>query len=154
MVEFTLNIPAAWQHIREVRARIASAMAGYPADLREAVVMTAAELTENAIKYGEDVQELPHAWVRLTILPKEIVVIVANGVSDDESVDALRRNIETIQAAQDKQALYLKRLQELTDAPTAHGRLGLIRIAFEGQFELAYTYTKPIIVVTARRAIP
>ena len=57
-VRIDIDIQPAWAAIRAVRSEVERGLADYPAEIRTAAAMTASELVENAVKYGES---LPRA---------------------------------------------------------------------------------------------
>lgn len=150
------EIPIAWSHIREARKLVQEALADRDPELRDAAGMTMSELIENAMKYGEPVPAMPGAKFKLTIDDDVIEIEVQNGVASDDSVANLAATVTAISAAPDqeaREALYVARLQELLDDPSAGGRLGLYRIGFEGQFDLSCTHDGQVVTVKARRTI-
>ncbi len=138
--DLQLNVPNIWQHVREVRRQVASALQGLPAEVREAAEMTASELVENAIKYGDSVQDCPDVRLSLRISDEAITIEVANGVRSPELLGELLSRLEAISASQDREQLYLDRLQVLMSDPHASGKLGLYRIGFEGKFDLSHEF--------------
>ena len=154
MSAFELQLPSVWQRLRDVQALVLDAMIAHPEQLRTASLMVASELAENAIKYGEVLADCPNVTFGLVIEATSITIRVASGITPGPALDAVRKRIDTLNAAPSKQDLYYQRLRELLEQPTATGQLGLLRVAFEGQFDLSYTYQAPILTITARREIP
>lgn len=153
--EFRLDVTFDWGSLREVRRLVGEVLAEYPEDVREAAVMTASELTENALKYGIGVPEMPRASLSFAIDSEQLTIAVANGVGPQESIESLTGHIDAICESRDTEALYLERLKRLMDAPSegGGGRLGLLRVAFEGCFKIGYEYQAPILTITARRVL-
>lgn len=152
--ELIRDIPMAWSHIREARRLVQDALSGCEAELREAAGMTISELIENAMKYGENVPAMEGARFRLSVDEAAIEIEVKNGAADDGSVDKLEATIAAITAATDRdarEALYIGRLQEMLEDPSAGGRLGLYRIGYEGGMDLTMTCVDQVVTVTARR---
>ncbi|MBX3213924.1 MAG: hypothetical protein KF850_17955 [Labilithrix sp.] len=152
MKTYARDIPMAWHHIRDARTLVVEALADASADLRDATAMAISELLENAMKYGESVPTLPGASYTLTVSDQEIRIDVKNGIGATEPLEQLRARVDAMAAAEDKEALYIERLQEILENPAAGGRLGLYRIACEGGFDLACSFEAPIVTVTATRA--
>jgi hypothetical protein len=119
--------------------------------LRSAAVMVTSELVENAVKYGEEVPAARQITVALETGQSAIVIQVTNGSADLRAVDALARRVDEIMSAPDKSVLYLARLEELLSEPTETGKLGLYRIAFEGQFDIQFSYANQVVTMTATR---
>ena len=150
---FELSIPIVWQYVRDVRARVRAVLASHPPELRDAAVMVASELVENAIKYGESVPKAPEAVIRVGVSDTEIRVEVSNGVRSTDIVRELRTHIEQITNASNRGDLYVARVEELLNSANTRGRLGLYRIGHEGGFELSCSYVDQVLTVTATRGI-
>jgi hypothetical protein len=146
-----VSLPHTWDHIRQIRNRVSEALEHADPSLRAAAVMVTSELVENAVKYGEAVPAARQITVSLATGPSAIVIKVANGSADANAVGALARRVDEIMSAPDKSVLYLTRLEELMAEPTETGRLGLYRIAFEGQFDIHFNYANQVVTMTATR---
>lgn len=153
-MKYSQEIPVAWHHIREARTLVHEALSQHERALCEAAGMTLSELLENALKYGEAVAGMPGASYTLFVEDQYIEIQVSNGFTSAQSLRELEHRIDAIAAAEDKQALYIERLEEIMNNPSMGGRLGLFRIACEGGFDLSYRVEQPILTVTARRALP
>ena len=114
-------------------------------------MMTASELVENAVKYGEDVPAARCISFALTVDDETIRIEVSNGSTDKDGVRNLQSRVNEIARTPDKAALYVARLEKLLIEPAENGNLGLYRIAFEGQFDLACRYVDEVVTVTATR---
>lgn len=151
----TRDIPIAWSHIREARKLVQEALADHDAELREAAGMTMSELIENAMKYGEPVPKLPGARFTLEVDDDGVSIQVQNGSGSEACLAKLVATVEAIAGAQGKdarEALYIERLQQLMEDPSAGGQLGLYRVGYEGGFDLSCACEDQIITVTARRS--
>jgi hypothetical protein len=146
-----IRLPHTWDHIRQIRSRVAEALKDTDSSLRSAAVMVTSELVENAVKYGEEVPAARHISVSLAMGSNSIVIQVKNGSADANAVDALARRVDEIMSAPDKSVLYLTRLEELLSNPIETGKLGLYRIAFEGQFDIHFSYTNQVVTMMATR---
>lgn len=153
MKTYARDIPMAWHHIRDARALALEALANASPDLQHATGMTVSELLENAMKYGESVPGMAGASYTFTVSDDAVRIEVKNGVGSEESLTELRARIDAMAAAEDKEALYVERLQQILENPSAGGQLGLFRIACEGGFDLAYHYEAPIVTVIATRTL-
>lgn len=149
--QYTRQIPVAWGHIEEGRKLVLEALAGHEQELRDAASITASELLENAVKYGSSVSEMPQVQFTLTVGGGEVKIAVSNGVSSKQNMAAVCAHIEAISAAPDKKALYVARVKKLVNAQESRTRLGLLRIAYEGGFELRCEHTEHVITIVARR---
>lgn len=149
----SVSLPHTWDHIRQIRGRVSEALKEAPPDLRSAAVMVTSELVENAVKYGEAVPEAPKITAQLLVTESSIIIKVTNGSADPSAVAALSRRVDEIMSAPDKSVLYLARLEEMMSEPTESGKLGLYRIAFEGQFDMQLSYRDQVVTMTATRKI-
>lgn len=150
------DIPIAWGHIREARKLVQDALAEHDAELRDAAAMTMSELIENAVKYGEPVEGMPGARFTMSIGDESVEIRVQNGSQDSASLAALQRTVDAIAGAvgqEAREALYVARLQQLLEDTGSGGQLGLYRIGFEGQFDLACTREGDVVTVTATRRL-
>ena len=153
MLELTRTIQPLWPSVREMRGEVGERLAALSKELRNATTMTASELLENAIKYGESVPGAECIAFTLQADDAQIKIRVVNGSTNGSAVTLLRERVREIAAAEDKSALYFGRLQALLACPEESGQLGLYRIAFEGQYELSCRYGDNIVTVIATRKI-
>ncbi|MGA9524323.1 MAG: hypothetical protein WBV82_22905 [Myxococcaceae bacterium] len=139
--DLQLNVPNLWQHVREVRRQVADALQALPEEVREAAEMTAAELVENAVKYGDSVPACPDVRLNMRVADEVISIEVANGVrSSSGTFRELLGRLEAISKSEDPERLYMERLQALMIDSHASGKLGLYRIGFEGRFSLSHEF--------------
>lgn len=148
-----LSFQPMWPNVRKIRQEVTAALDAYPRDLRSAAVMTAAELVENAIKYGESVPAAEAVTFVLDASPGQLRIRVANGSTNAAAVAELARRVAELTRATDKQALYLTRLEELLADGDQSGKLGVYRIGFEGAFSLECDYTDSVVTMTATRDV-
>jgi len=146
-----LTFAPMWPSVREIRQRVGAALEGCPAQLRSAAIMTASELVENAIKYGESVGGAQTVTFVLDVTPAQLSIRVVNGSTNAQGVAELERRVEELRSAPDKQALYLTRLEQLLADADESGKLGIYRIGFEGGFDLQLDYKDEVVTVTATR---
>lgn len=151
--EFQTTIRPVWHYVREIRTHVGEALANYPSEVRTAATITAAELLENAIKYGESMTQAPSIQFSLAVNNDELRIETVNGCTNPRGLKELRDRIDELAAARDKVSLYLTRLEELLARPSETGKLGLYRIAFEGEFDVVCTIKDNIVTVTATRKI-
>ena len=154
MDEQCLKLPLSWGFIDRVRATVWEALRFQATDVREAAVMVAAELAENVIKYGEPLEGDHCGYVSLSPSDGRITLRTVNGVSSAARAGKLMERIATIQASEDVGALYAARMHQMLLNPAeADSQLGLLRIAYEGNFRLSCTYEAPVLVITAERRL-
>lgn len=148
-----VTIPTFWQHVRELRGAVDLALQEYAEELRSSAVMAASELIENAIKYGESVPECPSARFSLSVMNSTLTLEVSNGCTSPKTIADVSAHIDRINQAPDKFSLFLERLQEMLENPTVTGKLGLYRIAFEGQFAMSCKYQSNVVTLRAWRGV-
>ncbi len=146
-----LTFDPMWLNVRRIRQSVSTALEARGAGLRNAAMMTASELVENAIKYGESVPGAETVLFSLEATPTVCRIRVVNGSTNATGVAELRRRVDELARAQDKQTLYMARLEQLLANAEESGMLGVYRIGFEGGFELACDYTNNVVTVTATR---
>src|SRR5215813_9391006 len=146
-----LSFAPMWPNVREIRQRVGLALEGCPAQLRSAAIMTASELVENAIKYGESVAAAKTVTFVLEATSEMLLIRVVNGSTNVHGVAELERRVQELRSADDKQALYLARLEQLLANAEESGKLGIYRIGFEGGFDLQLEYLNDVVTVTATR---
>jgi hypothetical protein len=151
-IERRMRLPPSWGLIERVRATVSEALARASADVRDAAVMVASELAENAIKYGEALADDECGYVTLSVGPQLISIRSLNGVSSMERVRDVVQRIDTIAKAESAEALYVARLREMLETPSdSASHLGLLRIAYEGGFRLSCAYEAPVLTIIAER---
>jgi hypothetical protein len=150
----SVTIEPVWPTIRQIRKTVGEALQDAAPGVRTGAMMTASELTENAIKYGESVGTQPAIYFRFEVFAEQIRIQVANGSTSVADVQRLLDCIEKISTATDKEALYLERVHQLLENQQESGRLGLYRIALEGRFELYASYDSGVVTVVATRNLP
>ena len=150
MVERGIWLPLSWTWIQRVRQDVANLLTDRSVVFRDAVVMTASELAENVVKYGEPLEN-NEGFLGIAIGADLVRIQSKNGLSSPERAEALGQHIARIAAA-DPEALYVQRLQQMIEDPSNSSGLGLLRIAFEGQFRLSFNYESGVAIITAERA--
>lgn len=145
------SLPHTWDHIRKIRKQVGDALQSSDPNLRSAAMMVVSELVENAVKYGEEVPASPHISLSMTVKGSQLTITVTNGCADIGGVRELEKRIREIADAADKSTLYMARLEELLEDSSESGKLGLYRIAFEGQFDIEFNYTDQVVSIIATR---
>jgi hypothetical protein len=161
MPPLAFDIAPRWEEISAVRRATASFLRekGLSRDVVDAVAMVACELTENATKYGCFMDDSTRQiGVRVVIGGGDIMVEVRNpvGPAADEDLTQLDRIVQWIRGYQDPFEAYLQRLKELSveGLDSTISRLGLVRIAYEGQSVLDfYVNEEDVLAVSAIRRL-
>lgn len=149
-----------WRNIALLRSSVKSCFQAVFADSgdRDTLAMVTSELLENAIKYGAWGEHDPKL-VRLHVCGDDgtTEVTVESPVSTDgDSVSSLMSTLEWLRSFADPEQAYLARLHEIAAGGeiAAGSRLGLVRIAYEGNCRLsaALDQSKSMLAVTATLA--
>lgn len=155
-----LQITPRWEEIADVRRKTAAFLKGQNVtrDVVDAVAMVACELTENATKYGVFNGARNNIDISVAMSSEEITVEVTNPVShtDRDNLSRLDRMVQWIRGFQDPFEAYLQRLKELSSEglESTESRLGLVRIAYEGQAVLDfYVNEHNVLAVSAIRRL-
>lgn len=151
-----LTVRNEWRNVDLLRTSVQNCFTAVFADLDgcHAISMVTGELLENALKYGDWVSG-DRAMFRLRVNGSSgnIEVSVQNPLkADDPHADALVKSIEWINGfARPEQAYRARMLQIAQDEAldSQPSRLGLVRIAFEGNCKLAATVADGTVTVTA-----
>ncbi len=151
---FNYTINPGWDIVKQIREKVELSVSEKNEDLAYASKMTASELIENAVKYGCPVDNQEGIAFNLNMNNNQITIKVSNGVRYQTDYQKVIENIDKINDTDNHQELYIQRLSELmeNDKP-GQSQLGLYRIAFEGEFNLAYEYKDEVLTVTATRNI-
>jgi serine phosphatase RsbU (regulator of sigma subunit) len=152
-VAIEAQIQPVWATVREIRCRLNGELAAYPDRLRYAAGMVASELLENAIKYGESLPGIAQIAFSFVIRAGLCRITVTNGSNSQENISRLRAMVAEVNSAEDKSALYMRRMQELLEHPSERTGLGIYRVGFEGGFELACEACEGIVTVVAARSV-
>lgn len=148
-----LTIRPVWEMVRKLRLQVDAELADYARELRSAASMTASELVENSIKYGEIVAGAPVIRFSMKVENGTISIQTINGCTDDAGVALLMSRVQETTHSANRAALYIARLEQLVENPSGSARLGVYRIALEGGFDLECTYENHVVTVTASRGV-
>jgi len=156
----TIQIRPRWEEISDVRRQTANFLVeqNLPRDVVDALAMVACELTENATKYGKYEAPSDRIDVHVSFGKPGVMVEVTHPVdaSREEHLTRLDRMVQWIRGFQDPFEAYLQRLKEMTTEGlnSTESRLGLVRIAYEGQSVLDfYVDDRNLLAVSAIRRL-
>jgi hypothetical protein len=161
-VTLELTLRPVWEEIDALGGRCMDFLKseGLDVDAQNALAMVACELAENATKYGhfQGEKEKEVVKIALEVLPSHITVKASNPVTqaEAESLAVLDQTIQWIRGFQDPFQAYLERLRDVSSQAlsSTESRLGLVRIAYEGQSTLDfYVGRDGILVVSATYAL-
>jgi hypothetical protein len=149
----SVTLSPEWDQASSVRHSVCAKVPFVSRDTKDAIVMAASELVENAIKHGAHGDEHERATFSMKVENKEVVFEVSNTVASKEAASKLCARIERIAATPDKRALYMERMTQLLMEPDERGGIGLYRVAFEGKFalEVRFVREKVVTIRAARR---
>ena len=151
--EARIPVPLAWREIEHVRTCVRKELGGLPQELVESAVTAASELAENLVKYGKPLPGESQGLLTLRRDGTRIRLRTVNAATRDD-VDRIRSVLAELATPGGPAAAYRRRLQHLLDHPddSACG-LGLLRIAYEGAFELRVQYSNDRLELRAERDI-
>lgn len=155
-LEIDLEIPPLWDTINEIRAKIAEdeRIKNHGEEFINASVMVASELLENAVKYGYHNDPGQGVAFNLVVDDESITIEVTNGVPPDFQAEKMLKLVEEIKNSENAELLYTNKLMEIASNPKrGESGLGLLRIAYEGEFFLDCEYEHPILKIKAKRKI-
>ncbi len=138
-----LKVKPKWEDADMVRDRSNDFLKvhGISHDIAYALSMTACELFENAVKYGDFRSEDETINVRVEVGKNDIIIEVKNPAGAmSENLQQLDNTIQWIRGYQNPFQAYIERLKEVSEKKLKEGEsgLGLVRIAYEGQAVLDF----------------
>jgi len=155
-INFQIVVPIRpeWRNVDLLRTSILSCLAAIfqNHDFCQSVGMIAGELLENAIKYGDWSRPDRNAF-KLKVHGDErcVKIEVSNPVNrEDPNAKEIVSTVRWLSEFDDPRSAYLARLEEVA-ARRANGlsRLGLARIAYEGNCRLESRLDNDVLFVTA-----
>ena len=153
-VAISISIKPTWSIVKEIKEKANRFMEekGAHKDIKEATIMCATELIENAVKYGTEKPGGGNIEFDLSIDNDNIIIKISNGIKAKHDIDSVIEHIDKLKESTDPAKLYTERLMELMENPKPGvSQLGLYRIAYEGDFSLDYKYDNKILTVIAER---
>jgi hypothetical protein len=153
-VQFSFQITPLRELLQKVEVKIDDIFKDHNRILREQTLMVVVELLDNAVKYGMSVPGIEGIDLGISVTDKSVEIRVSNTVDIEEHLDLVRKTIEEIGKTGDAEALYTRRLKELMNGrKQGESRLGLYRIAYEGEFELSYEYKDKVLTIAAMKEL-
>ena len=150
-----LTVRNEWKNIDLLRTSVQNCFIAVFADLDgcHAIAMVTGELLENALKYG-DWSNADRAMFRLRVHGREgnIEVSVQNPLKQsDQHAASLQTSLEWLNSFPKPEAAYRARMLQIAqeDSESAPSKLGLVRIAFEGNCRISAKVDKGAVTVTA-----
>jgi len=150
-----LTVRNEWRNIDLLRTSVQNCFIAVFADLDgcHAIAMVTGELLENALKYG-DWTSGDRAMFRLRVHGREgnIEVSVQNPLKvNDPHAESLRAALEWLGGFAKPEQAYRARMLQIAqeDSDSAPSKLGLVRIAFEGNCKITAKVDNGTVTVTA-----
>ena len=150
-----LTVRNEWRNIDLLRTSVQNCFIAVFADVDgcHAIAMVTGELLENALKYGNWSQS-ERAMFRLRVVGNEgnIEVSVQNPLkADDPNAHLLMTSLEWINSFATPEAAYRARMLQIAQdtSDETPSRLGLVRIAFEGNCRLTAKIENNTVTVSA-----
>ena len=140
-----------WNIIKNIKEAIENdrSIADLGRDFLDATRMVALELTENALKYSDRTHAVE---ISVNADTDECVIMVTNSTNNKEMLGILREILKRIQA-ENSFELYVERLKQLQERKDGYSRMGLYRIAYEGEFSLEGKFEGDTVTMIAKRSI-
>jgi hypothetical protein len=143
-----VTLREAWQELKRVRVSIEDYFSDATEEVRTAATMTALELAENVLKHGADSGS---GMVTMAQENGEIVISTQNRVRSAYGAQAVRQRIERIKEKGARE-MYVARMLEIMQQPgSGESGLGLLRVAYEGAFQLSCEILGDRLLIQARR---
>ena len=150
----TLEFTPQWEILQSIRAAVQARMDKATQDERDAAIMVASELVENAIKYGEPAEPRKKSHLALGVDSQRVTIEVSNGLNREEDYLSIRSKIDAIKRSPDPLQFYAEKIAELLGRKAGQSAgLGLYRIIAEGEFDLTAHWQDAILVMTAGRTL-
>jgi hypothetical protein len=151
--DFAINVPVRndWSNVSLLVTSVQNCFNAMFANVRgsRTVAMVTGELLENAIKYGSWTKDDQRLRLRVSGTAESTRVTVDNP-ADLEKFQDLQRSLEWMNGFADAEAAFRARLLAIaTTTDTDVSKLGVVRIAHEGQCALEAEYVDGIVRVTA-----
>jgi len=158
---FSIDLPVRneWRHVELLRSSVESCFQAVFADLdgKNAISMVVGELLENALKYGNWDSEADRGSFRLRVEGDHhrAVVIVQNPVvPGDACVTEVLDTLAWIRSFRTAAEAYRARLLAIAGAPdVGASKLGLVRVAYEGNCHVDAVVDGTTLTVTAQMTL-
>lgn len=153
MTKLTRKVPPNEEGLRKTDKWLEGKMAKLNEEQKSSVLMAGNELLENAVKFH--MEKKLSANVLLQVNFSETVEIrVTNQFENHEEIAGLLRNIDEINSGGDPRLQYMYRLKDIMERRVpGESRLGLLRIAGEGNFDIQYEIMDNKLTVRASKYI-
>jgi hypothetical protein len=141
-----------WKALDEVRRYLEFGRRFCHTACREAAMMASWELAENVIKYGLLDGDQATGTMTIALWPGRTLIRTENKAHWVDGAHEVISTITRLKTAASVRELYIQRMQQLlTGEGQAYTRLGLLRVAYEGGFQLSYLHEAPRLQISADR---
>jgi len=141
-----------WKALDEVRRYLEFGRRFCHTACREAAMMASWELAENVIKYGLVDGDKVTGTMTIALWPGRTLIRTENKANWAEGAHEVISTITRLSTATSVRELYVQRMQQLlTGEGKSYTRLGLLRVAYEGGFQLSYRHEAPRLEISAER---
>ena len=146
------RLERAWEALDDVRRYLEFDRRFCHTACREAAIMASWELAENVVKYGLVEGGHVTGTITISLWPGRTLIRTQNKAHWAGGAEEVITTITRVSTATSVRELYIQRMQQLlTDEGQAHTRLGLLRVAYEGGFQLSYRHDAPLLEIAAER---
>jgi hypothetical protein len=154
-MEVCFTIKPIWETISNIREDILKVLKvkNVNEDTLEKSDVVCLELLENAVKYGIVTPDCPDVKISFDLEEDVLAFYVSNGVRVDDKLQFLFELINKLKEAEDVEALYIQRLEEIAQNPRGGSQLGIYRIVFESGFQLTYTLNGNKLTIIAQKKV-
>ncbi|MDA3901516.1 MAG: hypothetical protein PF637_13490 [Spirochaetes bacterium] len=140
MVSMSASMPPTWSLVKEIRKNSSEYLESNRESgiSSEAVIMVVCELVENAVKYGVRASDGTCLDFSLSISGSQVEINITNGLGVLDDYYSVASAVDAINSSDSREQLYRSRLLQIYHSPVSEkGYLGLYRIAYEGEFDIA-----------------
>jgi hypothetical protein len=154
---FSIDLPvrSEWANVDLLRTSVQNCFTAIFTDLEgcHSLAMVTGELLENAIKYGDWAGKESSFRLKVWGQGRRAHITVENPVRpDDDGAHEVLDTLRWIRGFPSANEAYRARLIEIAQRPSgANSKLGLVRIAYEGDCDLGAELSNGVIRVTAER---
>jgi hypothetical protein len=149
---FATDVPNVWDTVHDVRDALTERLGSLQQNLRDAIVIAAAELAENILKYSARGGKPP--LLAVEVEDDRVVVRSENDVAHAEIADEVLAIVRKIQEHADPVGLYAEAIDaRLAKGPQGATQQGFYRIAAVAEFELEARREGLRLFIKAERAI-
>ncbi len=151
-MKFKKKMKPKWDNIHLIQEKLGKKLKGQEKGYIDSVKMVAGELLENSVKY------YMKRGIKRTIEfyfsnNDGIIICIKNQIVEKEDLEPFTELIERINKSLNPYNLFIERLQEILDNRIkGESKLGLLRVASDGGYQLSYNYEKDKLSIYAKKS--